>query len=696
MSPAGDGAPGDAARALALPGVAAPIIAVLVLGAVYLATLAPGLTFWDSGELIAAVHSLGIPHPPGTPLYVMLAHGWRELLSPLPTALAVNSFSALSTALAAGALAWLFLRVTRLPWAALGAALAAGAMSTVWLDANEAEVYAAALLLSMVMLLAAERAGAALPHARAADAVSRARATDDRPSSPDDVAAGARWPVLTAYIMALAVPLHISALVAAPAAIVLASHADARRVSWPRVVTLTGALVIAAGAGLAEWRIIAIGIALLALGPHFARGDSAAHWKTAALVAVMLALGISAIAFMPIRSLHAPALDSGSPSSWSALWEVIGRRQYEVHGLWPRQAPFWAQLANLFEYADWQVALGLEPGVAPSWLRTPFTIVFALLGVYGAAKHREIDARSWRALVVLMVCSSIGLVIYMNFKAGASFGYGILADALPHEARERDYFFSLAFFTWGAWAGFGAVLLLAQRSRSLIPVGIALAALPMALNWRAVDRSREPESGTARRVASALLWSAPPRAVLVTWGDNDSFPLWYMQVVEGMRRDVTVVVAPLLGAEWYRVQLARRDSLLFASDVAGGVGERPILDLIAERAEVNGRPLAVAITVDSSELWSLGDEWVLEGVAYVNETSSPTAVQLHGLRAPVDTAVSRAFVERFGFGQPLPRVDATDPAPRVMARLLDCPGATLAAARAEARVDSLASGCKWR
>lgn len=673
MSRTGEEPPGNAARALRPSGVAAPIIAALAMGAVYLATLAPGFTFWDSGELIAAVHSVGIPHPPGTPLYVMLARTWRELLWPLSTAFATNSFSALATALAVGGIAWLFVRVTRLPWAALGAALCAGAMSSVWLDANEAEVYAAALLLSVAMLLAAERAGAA----------------SSRPER-------SRWTVLTAYAMALAVPLHISALVAAPAAIVLAAHAGARRASWPTAVILSGAFLVAAGAGLAEWRVVAAGVALLVLGPLPVRADRAAHARTAALVAAALAIGISVVAVMPIRSLHAPALDSGSPTSWKALWDVIGRRQYEAPGLWPRQAPFWAQLANFFEYADWQVALGLAPGVAPSWLRTPFTIAFALLGVYGAARHRELDARSWRAFVVLVVSASVGLVVYMNFKAGSSFGYGVLPDTIPHEARERDYFFSLAFFTWGAWAGFGAVLVLARRSRSLIPAGLVVAALPIALNWRAVDRAREPEASTPRRVASALLWSAPPRSVLVTWGDNDSFPLWYMQVVEGERPDVTVVVAPLLGAEWYRARLARRDSLLLDVDLAKPASTASVLERVAERASMNGRPLAVAITADSAELWSLGNEWILRGVAYVNGAPSASAEAVQGIRALVDTVAAREFVERFGFEQTLPRLDATDPAPRVMARLLDCPGATLVAARDGVPVDSLASGCKWR
>jgi hypothetical protein len=184
--------------------------------------------------------------------------------------------------------------------------------------------------------------------------------------------------------------------------------------------------------------------------------------------------------------------------------------------------------------------------------------------------------------------------------------------------------------------------------------------------------------------------------VLVTWGDNDSFPLWYLQIVERERSDVAVVVAPLLGAQWYRAQLARRDSLLLGSDVADFPGELAVVGKVMERAAVNGRPVAVAITADSSELWTLGDDWILEGVAYVNSAPSATSVTVAGLRAPVDTAAARAFVERFGFAQPLTPGDATDPAPKVMARLLNCPGETLVAARAKARVDSLASGCKWR
>ena len=88
-----------------------------------------------------------------------------------------------------------------------------------------------------------------------------------------------------------------------------------------------------------------------------------------------------------------------------------------------------------------------------------FTVLYALVGLCGFAMHRSIDRRSWRALALLFFVSSLGVVIYLNLKAGPSFGAGLLPADAPHEARERDYFFFWLFACWGLWAGFGAIRL---------------------------------------------------------------------------------------------------------------------------------------------------------------------------------------------------------------------------------------------
>jgi hypothetical protein len=647
-----------------------PALAALLLFAIYVTTLAPGVTFWDAGELIAAVHVLGIPHPPGTPLFVLLARAWSDVFGWLPRATGTNLFSAACTAGAGGVLALLFQRTTGARLGAFAAAVCAGAMSTVWLNATETEVYAASLLLASAMLFSAQRAGES---------------------------GSARWMALTAYLMALAVPLHLSALVAAPAAIALVAQRSpmgavrAGGIRWRPALVLTGAFLVAAGAGLASWPIAAAGALVMAVAPQ-----PADRRRTLAVAALML-LAFSALAYLPIRAAHHPAINEGDPTTWSALWSVVGRRQYGAHGVWPRQAPLWAQVANLFEYADWQVALGLAPGVAPSWLRTPITVLFAALGIAGSLAHRARDRRSWRALVVLLISASAGLLVYLNFKAGASFGYGVLPAALPHEARDREYFFTLAFWVWGAWAGYGAVTLAPHMARGRAMVGVLVACLPIVLNWRAVDRRRMPGAAVARTSAAALLWSAPPRAVLVTGGDNDSFPLWYLQVVDGVRPDVTVAIAPLLPAEWYRAQLARRHALFDSSGVAAPVhSEDEALSRIAGGVRRVGRPLAVTLPAGPTRRHALGGSWALHGVVFVHD-SMHGAVHTAALDPPVDSAVASAFVRRFRWGASDTLSDESiDPAPALFARALACPAFALASEAAGVRADSLASPCKFR
>ena len=633
-----------------------------VLLVVYVSTLAPGVTFWDAGEFIAAVHTLGIPHPPGTPLYVLLAKTWADLLPATGTAVATNLLSAVCTAAAGGITAYLIVRSSLPTAAGVAAALCAGGMASVWMNATETEVYAASLLLATAMLLVAERAGR----------------TGER-----------RWLVLTAYLFALAGPLHLSALVAAPAAIVLATTTNDGAIRRRLAIMLAGAALLAAGLGSASWGVALAGALLLTVAAisdgDFRRGGSLAL----ALLGVAV-IATTAFGFLYVRSQHDPAINQGNPSTWDALIGHVARRQYAVAAPWPRQAPGWLQLANVLQYAEWQVAFGIAPGIAPTAGRTLAAVVFGALGVVGALHQRRRDQRLWRVIGVLLLSGSFGVVAYLNLKAGPSLGYGVLPDGTPHEPRERDYFFALAFWSWGIWAGIGAWAVVARFGRGTAWIGVAVAALPILLNWRAMDRRREPEASLPFVVAEELLAASPPRGVLFVWGDNDTYPLWYAQQVRGVRPDVTIVTIPLLGAPWYRDELARRGGLLPREGSPYSRLEGDLLRALGQGARERGRDVAVAASVPSEVRSALGGRWVLLGVVYVEAPDGTEgALALDSAAAWKAWERLRPIVQ----AEPAPSID---PAPRLMRRLLACPGLVARSGHNAAAADSLDSLCNLR
>ena len=644
-------------------------LAGAVLLAVYAATLAPSVTFWDAGEFIAAAHALGIPHPPGTPLFVVALNAWAKLWSMLPFAAATNSFSAVCTAAAGGLTALMLARNTRFSIAAMSGALTAGAMSSVWLNATETEVYAASLFLSVAIITSAEMAGR----------------TAER-----------RWLVLTAYLLALSVPVHLSALVAAPVAIVLAADRVDAGPDWFAALTLLGVSVMVAGIGRVSLPLIVGGVVVVAgaigVGGSAAR---ARRWLTPIAALAVVTIACTALAYLLVRSAHDPAINQGNPRTLDQLEYVVGRKQYAVPGMWPREAPIWLQLANWFEYADWQFALALGPTVIPTVARVVATLAFAGLALFGSVWHRRIDRRSWRAVMLLFVCGSLGVIAYLNLKAGRSFGWPFIPEDAKHEARDRDYFFVLGFWAWGAWAGVGGVALARRLSLSAY-TGLVAAALPIVLNWRVVNRRAEPEASLPRQLASALLSPLPSRAVLFVAGDNDTYPLWYAQEVEARRRDVTVVTIPLLAAPWYVDELNRRTGL--------GTGDRiqPVsreAGRVAADARASGRPVATALTVDPEDRVQLSDSWKVIGLVAIDNASAGALNSRRSNQSEVISIDSQAVrstaarIEAWRRGRsPKPQ---PDPISDYFARVLTCPNLVLSPPSPAQRA-SLDSLCNLR
>jgi hypothetical protein len=654
---------------------------------VYVATLAPGITLWDAGEFASAVESLGIPHPPGTPLYVLVARAWRLALPFLSTAVATNLLAAACTATAAGIATGLVMRWRRDPAAAIASGLAFGTVSTVWLNATETEVYSASLLLSMLMVWVGDEAGRG-----------RRDATRALHAHPFDGAV--RHTRLLAYLFAIAPPLHLSAIVAAPAAIVLATMDRDLRVDLGGATMLAGSAVLAVGVGTGSPAIGVAGLLILATRIATARRNRLRTGRDVAAIIAVVAIAATASLFLLVRARLDPAVNQGNPASVSAALDVIARRQYDVPGLWPRRAPFWLQLGNFFQYVDWQFALGLDRAVGASWWRTPFTPLFLGLAVAGSAAHREHDRRSWAAMLILVTAATFGVVVYLNLRAGPSYGYGVLPADAEREARERDYFFALGFAGIGLWAGQGAVRAVRAVGRRVGWrrsgwSGVGIAALPIVLNWRAADRRREPGASLPAAFARVTLESTPPNAVLFVAGDNDTYPLWYAQVAGAVRRDVTVVTVPLLGATWYRGELARRHKLYEAADAYRWRGTSAELGMIAAHAGRAGRPIAAAVALDAPTRASLGRAWVFRGLAYVRDSSAGSA-ESPRIDVPAVDSAARAVDAMLGGAVDPAVVD--DAASRYLMTLLACPTLAKRAASGGAadRDRLLASRCNFR
>ena len=667
-------------------------MAAAVLMTVYLASLAPQVTFWDAGEFTAAVHTLGIPHPPGTPLYILIGKAWSLGLGFLGTSLALNLLSAVCTAAAGALTARLVYRSTRNHWMAIGAAVIAGTMSTAWLNATETEVYAVSLLLSLLLIEAADHAGN-----------------------------GESWRllVLAAYLIALAVPLHLSALIAAPAAMVLASErlsaapaiqqgGGNRRFGgwlsrsfpawrWSWTLAIAGVVLLAVAASGVSLTLVIAGLVLVAVAIALER--QRVGWRTSSLL-VSVAIALSALAFMIVRAQHDPGINQGDPSTMTRWIAVMTREQYDAAPMWPRQAPLWIQLGNMLQYFDWQMALSLAPEPPLSVGRGVMTLIAIVLGVIGSRAHRQIDARRWRAVLALLLSGSIGVMIYLNLKPGPSIGWGILPDDAPHEARERDYFFVLAFWAWAVWIAIGAVTLAARFRVPKWSVAF-VALLPILLNWKAVERSSEPVASLARRSAIAFLSSSPARAVLFVAGDNDSYPLWYMQQVEGFRRDVTVVTIPIAPALWYLAELERRHGLRAPSEWRG---LSAMLTALANDARQQGRPVAAAVSVEPRDRVALGDLAVLRGWVWVEADEQARLLSL-GLRAvDVEQAIGASGLssaERASVAElQQPVAPSTwrwlNSTERYMLGLLSCPRLAVESATREVAADSLDSTCNFR
>jgi hypothetical protein len=537
------------------PYLAATLVAGAVFG-LYVVTLAPTTAFWDTSEYIAAAYVLGIPHPPGNPLFTILAHVWGALPFSVPYAVRINLFAAATSAASAGL--WFLVadrwmrEVVPDRWvrllAAFAGVLVAATMWTVWNQSTVNEkVYTVSMLsTALVLWLGVHWA-------------------DDEPGSHRD-----RWLVLIAYIIALSSTNHMMGVLAAPAVAMYVLLTDPALILKPWVLWLGLALALAVSgqwtalvSGPAQARVLLVLVFAALLGYTWFRDRSEFRRPLLYLGVLAVVIGVTLnYVFLPIRAAHFPPINEGEPTTWQALLDVLNRKQYAKPSVFEvRQADFLSQLGNYAQYFRWQFARDWgEVGMRAT------TALFTVLGLWGALALWRRDRRAFWASATLMFTLTLALVFYLNFKYGWSYPVDPARGPVAREVRERDYFFVISFAAFGLWiaVGFGAVLraiadLLHQfgepRRWALATPVLALAAIPLLGNRITAPRSHET---AARDFAEDLLESVPPYSILITAGDNDTFPLWYAQEVERIRPDVTLANLSLMNTTWHLKQLRRR------------------------------------------------------------------------------------------------------------------------------------------
>jgi hypothetical protein len=232
------------------------------------------------------------------------------------------------------------------------------------------------------------------------------------------------------------------------------------------------------------------------------------------------------------------------------MWNFVGR-QNDIQGDGGPLNGNWISGIKLIDtmVIGSQDKLPDEMKNAPS--RNTYYFLPLLLGLLGMFFQLQRDVKNFWVVMFLFILTGLAIVVYLNQK--------------PFEPRERDYSYAGSFYAYAIWIGLGVLGLFEslpdkfhKRITALLISIVCLLLVPGILaaeNWDDHDRSGRY---TARDIAYNYLNSCERNAILFTVGDNDTFPLWYAQEVEGIRTDVRVVNLMLLNMDWYIDQMRRK------------------------------------------------------------------------------------------------------------------------------------------
>jgi hypothetical protein len=499
----------------------------VVLFSVYLYTIAPTVSLWDCGEFIACAHILGVAHPPGMPLYLLIGRVFDILLPFIEVAKRINFLSILSGALAGGFLYLIILKVLiRLKenkldklsisnhLIAIFSSIGAGLCFSVWDSSVEAEVYSTSLLILAIGIWLVLRWD-----------YNRGKVGNNN------------LLILLVYLLALSVGIHLLPLLLLPGALVFILLVNRKVFKNPKLIA-------------------------------------------AALILVVI--GVSTYLYLMIRAHASPAINESNPTTWVRLWDVISRKQYGKMDLLPRHTSwktdyglimaFIEQLKVFFRYFSWQFFP--YPREATNallrYVSVFGTCIYVLIGFWGMSVHFRKDRKSFYLFFIAYILLTIGLVVYLNHEFSPS---DPNPAHQPREPRERDYFWSAGFFFFMFYVAIALYWMYEQikkkKNKNKIKIVSPYCVLALSFIMGFVPLLSNIKSHVNRRgnwiahdYAHNLLSSAGGNSVFFTNGDNDTFPLWFLQEVKSFRKfdsvekkGVRVACFALMNTEWYIRQM---------------------------------------------------------------------------------------------------------------------------------------------
>ncbi|NTV60130.1 MAG: DUF2723 domain-containing protein [Chlorobiaceae bacterium] len=626
----------------------------IVAEILYFSTMAPTLSFWDCGETITTSCTLGIPHPPGAPLFLLFG----RLFTMLPFFSDIGArVNLISTLVSSSTVMLTYLITVRLivlyrasdpdSWtpaekvAAYGGA-AVGALclalsDSFWFNAVEASLWSSSLFFIAIITWL----------------ILRWHEEDPKPGHE-------RWLMLVMYMIGLSIGVHLLSLLAVFAVSLVYYFKKYKVTPLSFVLLVFGSsvlffliyTVIIKGLPVlvhhTSWWGFLFLCLLLGYGVWYTHRKRLVIVNTALVSIFLIIIGYTSYALIYVRAHAGPPINENNPSTPEAFFSYLNREQYGDMPLLPRRwSPepvhqyYYQQYSSdldyflryqvqkmYLRYFGWQF-IGREhdmEGAGIDWSvlwGLPF-----LAGFAGAVMHFR---RQWKmGLVVcaLFVMTGAALVIYLN--------------QTEPQPRERDYSYVASFFAFALWIGIGIEsiwtlaaekLKAARRQDLLFPAAVLVVAAALVfLNGRMLQANYRVHSRAGNYVpwdwAWNMLQSCEKDAILFTNGDNDTFPLWYLQEVERIRTDVRIVNLSLANTGWYLAQLkntsprgAKRIAFSMNDEEVAGITYEPVDSVTAvlpsarARAELLRRSKENGVRLPGEPLESI--VWMLKpGLIY--------------------------------------------------------------------------------